>query len=153
MKTKRLTFILLLSLFVATVSFSYSPPLFTDYSIESKRLMTLSQLDEPIIITNNAELAQQSISGVGTRSDPYIVEGKRINSEFCLRIQDTTAFFVIRDSEFIYYPPERGGIHVVRFVNVQHGTIENCYVRGGEVGISFYNSTDCAIINCMTFEA
>ena len=158
MKTKRLAFILLLSLFVATVSFSYAPPMFTDYSNEPNRLMTISQLDEPIIITNNAELAQQSISGVGTRSDPYIIEGKRINAlefppQYCLTIQDTTAFFVVRDSEFIYYPPERGGIHVVRFVNVQHGTIENCYVHGGEVGISFFNSTDCTIINCVTYEA
>ena len=152
-KTKRLAFVLLLSLFVATVGISYSPQLFTDSSNEPKRLMTISQLDEPITITTNAELAQQSSSGVGTRSDPYIIEGKRINALYCLTIQNTTAFFIIRDSEFIYYPPGRGGIHVVRFINVQHGTIEDCYVRGGEVGISLSNSNDCTIINCITFEA
>lgn len=153
MKNERLTFILLLSLFVVTVSFSYTPQVFTGNLIEPKQILSISQLDPPITITSNAELAQESSSGVGTRSDPYIIEGKRITDLYCLTIQDTTAFFIVRDSEFIYYPPGRGGMHVVRFINVQHGTIENCYVRGDEVGISFSNSIDCTIISCVTYEA
>jgi len=112
--------------------------------------MTSSQLDDPIQITNNAELAEQSSSGVGTRSDPYIIEDKMIDSAYSIQVSGTSAFFVIRDSEFVHYPGTRP---VIEFVNVENGIIENCYVRGGNVGISFRDVTDCSIINCVTYDA
>ena len=146
MKTKKLAFILLLSLFISTASFSSAT--FSSIGSHSipNRLMITSQEDiSMIMITNNLELAEQSSSGVGTRSDPYIIEGLSINARYCLLITGTTAFFTIRDSEFIDYPSSRGGGAVVTLDQVSHGTIENCYVRGGEIAISISRSTDCSI--------
>ncbi|MGY5860633.1 MAG: right-handed parallel beta-helix repeat-containing protein [Candidatus Thorarchaeota archaeon] len=153
MKTKRIAFILILAIFVMTASVSNSPNLSSDYQDGAVHLMITGQLNDPIEITNNVELAERSSSGVGTRSDPYILEDLTINSTHCLQIRNTNAFFTIRDSTFTYYPTTRGGIYVVDFVNVEHGTIENCYIRGGDVGISFRNAIDCTIRSCITFDA
>jgi len=109
--------------------------------------------DDPIVITNNAELAALSSGGVGTRSDPYIIEELDIESINCLTITDTTAFFVIRNSVFTHYSGGVGGVQTVSFSQVEHGTIESCYIRGGDIAISILESTDCAIIDCMTFGA
>ena len=155
MKGKLLAFLLVLSLFVTLVSFSSPTLSFFEESKGPTRILTLSQLDSPIEIGSNAELAQQSSAGVGTRNDPYIIEGKNINGRTCLYIQNTTAFFVIRDSEFTFdtIGPDYGETAVVYFNRVEHGKIENCYVRGGDVAIEIRSSVDCSIINCTTYDA
>lgn len=153
MKTKRLTFMLVLAILVLTASVSNSPNLSSDYSGDVTRLMTTSQYEQSIEITSNAELAEQSSSGVGTRNDPYIIENKVINAIDCVRISDTNAFFVIRNSEFSNGPYDIPGLTIIEFVNVEHGAIENCYIHGGEVGISFSGVSDCHVSNCVIYDA
>jgi len=155
LKSKLLAFLLALSLFVAVVSFSSPTLSIFEESRSPNRIPSISQLDSPIEISNNAELAQNSSSGVGTRNDPYIIEGLSINAMNALYIHDTTAFFIVRDSEFIADPRQISGVDqfAVRFERVEHGIIENCYVRGGNVAIEIRTSVDCSINNCVTYDA
>ena len=102
-----------------------------------------SQAAEPLTIAGNAELSQQSIGGVGTRSDPYILSGLTIvTSGSCIYVRDTTAFFVIKDSDL-----ESTGMlsAVIRFNGVENGIIEGCYLRGGPGGVQFTFCVDCTI--------
>lgn len=155
MRSKLLAFLLALSLFVTVMSFSSPTLSIYEESRSPNRIPSISQLDSPIEISNNAELAQQSSSGVGTRNDPYIIEGFSINEMNALYIHNTTAFFVVRDSEFIFDSWDLSGTEQfgIRFEFVEHGTIENCYVRGGEIAIELLSSIDCSIINCVTYDA
>ena len=152
MKTKRLAFILVLTLFVVTISVGSTPEFYNDSSTHAIRLITTSQISGGYNIVGNSDLAIVSTSGVGTRNDPYIIEGLTITSDRCIRIVNTDAFFVIRDSEFTY-DANLGGTFAVEFSNVEHGTIENCFIRGGEAGIMFSSASDCHVINCETYEA
>lgn len=152
-KTKRFAFIIVLAVFVIFASISKSPTSNSEYPSNSIRLLTTSQSDGAIEMTSNAEMAQESSSGVGTRNDPYIIENKVINSLDCVRISNTDAFFVIRNSEFSNGLYDNPGIVIIEFVNVEHGTIENCYIHGGDIGISFRGATDCHIVNSETYEA
>lgn len=155
MNNNRLAYSLLLLLFISSVGFSTTAHSFSINSNLSIRTMIPSQTDTPIEIGSNPELAELSTAGVGTRSDPYIIEGKRITSVNCLYIHDTTGFFVVRDSEFIYMPNQQTilGSAVVRLERVEHGVIENCYVRGGDIAIEIRASTDCTIRDCSSFDS
>ena len=52
----------------------------------------------PIVITDNTNFTTLGFPGAGTKSDPYIIEGLKINStDDCINIKDTTAHFIIRD--------------------------------------------------------
>ena len=102
-----------------------------------------SQATEPILIVGNAELSQQSRGGVGTRSDPYILSGlTKVTSGSCIYVRDTTAFFVIKDSDL-----ECTGTlsPVISFHGVENGIIEGCYLRGGLSGAQFAFCVDCTI--------
>ncbi len=108
-----------------------------------RRAAAPSQATEPLWIDGNAELSQQSRGGVGTRSEPYILSGLNIvTSGVCVYIYGTTAFFVIKDSEF-----ESTGqlAAVITFDSVENGMIEGCYLRGGSSGVRFGFSVDCTI--------
>ena len=155
MKGKLLTFLLVLSLFATVVSFNSPTLSFFEESEGPTRILSISQLDSPIEIASNAELAEQSSAGVGTRNDPYIIEEKSINAMNSLYIHDTTAFFVVRNSEFTFEIGVLTGVaqFTVLFERVEHGIIENCYVRGGDVAIEIRSSVDCSIINCTTYDA
>lgn len=151
MKGKLLAFLLILSLFVTVVSIGNPAQSFVEEPRGPTRILTTSQTDSRIVISSNVELTEQSSAGVGTRNDPYIIEGKKINASNCVTIYDTTAFFVIRDSEFIQgVSGETSSIH---FFNVVHGTIENCRIRGGDVAIDIQRSTDCSIIDTTVYDA
>lgn len=155
MKGKLLAFLLVLFLFVTVVSIRETVNLSDDAPNEPTRILNTSQTDPRIVISGNAELAEQSSAGVGTRSDPYIIEGKTINASNCVNIYDTTAFFVIRDSEFIHDATEfvHGETSSVLFFNVENGIIENCNIRGGDVSIEIRRSTDCSIIESTVYDA
>lgn len=155
MKGKLLAFLVVLSLFVTLVSVGNPAHSFVDEPRGPTRILNTSQTDPRIVISSNAELAEQSSSGVGTRSDPYIIEGKIINASTCVDISGTTAFFVIRDSEFIHDPSEfvPGETSSIRLFQVEHGIIENCYIRGGDVAIEIRGSTDCSIIDSTVYDA
>ncbi|MCK5389607.1 MAG: right-handed parallel beta-helix repeat-containing protein [Candidatus Thorarchaeota archaeon] len=156
MKGKLLAFIVVLSLFVTVVSVGNPAHSFVEEPIGPTRILNTSQTDPRIVISSNIELAEQSSAGVGTRSDPYIIEGKTINSSLpCVSIYDTTAFFVIRDSEFIHEASESvyGEISTIHLSRIEHGIIENCHIRGGDVGIEIRESTDCSIIDSIIYDA
>ncbi|MHA1614537.1 MAG: right-handed parallel beta-helix repeat-containing protein [Candidatus Thorarchaeota archaeon] len=155
MKGKLLAFLIVLSLFVTVVSVGNPADSFVEEPRGPTRILNTSQTDSRIVISSNAELAEQSSAGVGTRSDPYIIEGKIINASTCVYIYDTTAFFVIRDSEFIYDTSEfvPGETSSILLLRVEHGIIENCYIRGGDVGIEIRGSTDCSIIDSNVYDA
>ena len=152
-KGKLLTLVLILALLIATASMTSPTHSMNNQSIDSSQSFSQSQSDDAIEINGNPELAQMSSSGVGTRSDPYIIEGKTIHSVYCLTIRDTTAFFVIRNSEFIDISGGQVDSLVIRLESVAHGTIENCVVNGGDVGITITNSRDCTVINSEIYEA
>lgn len=93
------------------------------------------------------------ISGSGTKEDPYIIELLEINAtgyEFGIDIEDTTAYFIIRNSRI--YGANRGeerwkgnGIY---FRNVKNGRIEDCQIsKNKERGIFLYNSSNNVISN------
>ena len=117
--------------------------------------MITSQVDTPIEIGSNTELAILATAGVGTRSDPYIIEGKTITGTNCVFIHDTTSSFILRNSEFIYDSSTvtGTGTSVVRFQNIEDGLIENCYVRGGDIAIELRSVTNCTIRNCIAIDA
>ena len=155
MKNNRLAFSLLLLLFVSALGFGSTTHSFSINSNQSTRTMIVSQVDVPIEIGSNAELAQLSSAGVGTRNDPYIIEGKMITGRNCVYIHDTTSSFILRDSEFTFNATviTGTGTSVIRLENVEDAVIENCYVRGGDIAIELRVATNCSIINCVTFDA
>ncbi len=155
MKSKLLAFILILSLFVTVASIGHPVHSFAEEAKGPTRILNTSQTDSQIVISSNAELAEQSSAGVGTRNDPYIIEGKIINASTCVNIYDTTAFFVVRDSEFIHDESEEvyGETPSIRLFQVENGIIENCHIRGGDVAIQIRESTDCSIINSRVYDA
>ena len=113
-----------------------------------------SQTPSPLIITSNSEMASMSSSGVGTRSDPYILGAREIVADgTCIQIENTTAFFVLQGGNYgieelsIYQSP------VIMLKNVRHGTIMNSHTSGGEFGIYLQDTDDCKIINCITKDA
>ena len=144
-----------MSLFVTVVSIRHPAHSLVEEPRGPTRILNTSQTDSRIVISSNIELAEQSSAGVGTRSDPYIIEGKTINASTCVNIYDTTAFFVIRDSEFIHDASEYvyGERSTIRLFQVEHGIIENCHIRGGDIGIEIRASTDCSIIDRRVHDA
>jgi parallel beta-helix repeat protein len=138
---------------VLTAGFSSYLDIRIDNSVRTRQLITPCQIVSSIEITSNAELAEDSSSGVGTRNDPYIIENKVIDSLDCVRISNTNAFFIIRNSRFSNGLYDNPGIVIIDFVNVEHGKIENCYIHGGEVGVSFRAVRDCHVNNCMIYDA
>jgi parallel beta-helix repeat protein len=99
-------------------------------------------IHSPIQVSQNSDFETLGFLGSGTESNPYIIEGLYItnSSMFLIDIQDTTAYFVIRDNILDGINGEFTGIY---FVNVEHGSIENNSIYNCENGIylqtSFYN--------------
>ena len=69
MKGKLLAFLLVLSLFVTVVSIRNPAHSFVEEPTGPTRILNTSQTDSRIEISSNAELAEQSSAGVGTRSE------------------------------------------------------------------------------------
>ena len=155
MNNNRLAFSLLLILFVSSLGFSSAAHSFSITSSQSTQIMITSQANSPIEIGSNAELAQFSSSGVGTRREPYIIEGQVIRGMNCVYIHDTTSSFILRDSEFTFDSTVTAGIgtSVIRLENVEDALIENCYVRGGDIAIELRAVANSSIRNCITFDA
>lgn len=115
-----------------------------------------SQTTEPLVINGNLELAQESSGGVGTRSDPYRIQPESITADAtCVRIENTTAFFVLQGGEYnIRFEDDIEGLSstisqpVIILNHVEHGIIRNCLVSGGRNGIELNDSQDCTIDNC-----
>lgn len=71
--------------------------------LQKETNLNLNYVDhDPIVITDDSELANISTSGSGTSIDPYIIESLRIvtNDETAISISSTTKYFEIRNCYF-----------------------------------------------------
>lgn len=100
----------------------------------------------PIIITSDTDFASLGFPGDGTESNPYIIEGLYIAnaSMFLIVIQDTTAYFIIRNNFLCGISGEFTGIYLV---NVVYGTIENNHIYNCSDGIFINESEDNVVFN------
>jgi parallel beta-helix repeat protein len=105
----------------------------------------------PIYINGNDNFtpANGVVGGSGTQSDPYIIENWAINAENAdgIWIEDTTAYFVVRNCLVENGPSEWTGHNGIYLQNAQNGRIENNTCRWNKAGISFYYSHNNTVTN------
>ncbi|NVM22034.1 MAG: right-handed parallel beta-helix repeat-containing protein [Desulfobacterales bacterium] len=109
--------------------------LFLAVSLGSVPLVSAYTSHEPILITNNSmfDEAHGVTGGTGTESDPYRIEGWEITGTSGVNgidIQNTTAYFIIRDCS-ITNVTVWAGIYIL---NVTNGRIVNNYCHAGTFG-------------------
>jgi hypothetical protein len=107
------------------------------------------QTSGPIEIDSNSDFAVLSNTGVGTRTDPYVIDGLVISTSSgpCINVTDTTAYFIISNCIL-----ESGSDDpVILFDNVENGQVILCEIKGGASGVEFLNSLDCSISNTTIF--
>ncbi|MFW9931960.1 MAG: right-handed parallel beta-helix repeat-containing protein, partial [Candidatus Thorarchaeota archaeon] len=93
-----------------------------------------------IAITNNSHFTREGFTGSGTPEDPYVISSIAVDSQTdAISIQDTTAYFVIRDTQII---SNTQGIYLY---NVSNGIIENCIITSSTNSIYFHNSVNITI--------
>ena len=97
---------------------------------------------EPIYIYGNDgfTVANGVMSGSGTASDPYVIEGWRIEApraDYGIYIDHTTAYFVIRDCVI-----ERGRTAGMYLNTVSNGRVESCQITLSETAVYLANSHD-----------
>jgi len=86
----------------------------------------------PITIVGDSGFEAQGWPGGGNETSPYIIEGLSIVSNVsCIRIEDTTVYFVIKNCILSGNNTETSqrGTSIGLF-NVTHGIIENCTMYG-----------------------
>ncbi|MEM4292604.1 MAG: right-handed parallel beta-helix repeat-containing protein [Thermoplasmata archaeon] len=102
----------------------------------------------PIHINGNSEFtaANGVVSGSGTESDPYIIEGWEINANggsYGIWIENTTAYFVIRNCN-VYGATDwwnlPGGAGIA-LNNVTHGTLDSNKCNNSRYGIYLYGGS------------
>jgi parallel beta-helix repeat protein len=107
---------------------------------------TLSQYDDPNIITSNGDFASQGWSGNGSKTNPYSLDGITYYSHRgkpAFTISNTDAFFVLSNSVI---HREDYGDWSISLSNVTNAVISNCNVSyGGIYGVNVFNSS---IENC-----
>lgn len=82
--------------------------------------------DLPIFIDGDNQLNNSADSGFGNETHPYIIENKVIDGDpECIRIQNTSAHFIVRNCTFNFSNTGANGIH---FQNVTNGKITNCTI-------------------------
>ena len=100
----------------------------------------------PIYINGNENFTEENgvVGGNGTKENPYIIEGWEINASITdgIRIENTTAYFVIRNC-YIYKGIENYNYGMV-FLNVRNGEVENVILY--ENGVSIRYSSDFAFV-------
>jgi parallel beta-helix repeat protein len=116
---------------------------------------------DPIHITGNADFtaANGVVAGSGTASEPYIIKNWAIigyssgdESGHAIWIQDTTAYFIIRNCSLQGATVSRGAMTIysdgIFLSNVTNGKIENCTCsNSGFAGIEISNSSNNILTN------
>lgn len=98
---------------------------------------------DPILITSDADFTLENgvLSGSGTLDDPYVIAGWTIQTEtgFGIRVQGTTAYFVIRDCRF-----EGRRLHGtgILFREVSGACVQGCVFVGLETGVFLYQTSE-----------
>jgi parallel beta-helix repeat protein len=107
-------------------------------------LETLPRLHAPIIIVGDSSFADPAngvISGKGSKSDPYIISGWRIDGgDVCIYIEGTTKYFLIQDCAL-----NTGGNGIL-IAHSSNGRIEKC--RIASVGLTSCSSAVQGEYNC-----
>jgi parallel beta-helix repeat protein len=99
--------------------------------------------ENPIIISDNADFETSNFTGSGTQGDPYLITKLNISdTPFCIRISDTTAWFVIRDC---YLESNSTSGASLNFNNVTNARVESTFIGGEMTGIYLYSSADCVV--------
>jgi parallel beta-helix repeat protein len=107
------------------------------------------QTSAPIEISTDLDFLTLGASGVGTRSDPYVIGNLAISATgTCIYVHDTIAFFIIYNCILESEDNEP----VIQFDNVENGQVLLCEISGGASsseasGINFLNSRDCSVSN------
>ena len=108
--------------------------------------------DDPILIVSDADFAHQAAErnwiGFGTQESPFVISGLRIESDTaCIRIENVTVYFVIRDC--ILYTPKSAYYGIcVDVRNSSNGVVEYCNVTGRETGVAFLMSRCMTVRHC-----
>ena len=95
-------------------------------------------LHEPILVTNDEELAEIASNGTGTENDPLIISGWNFNySEEAVFISGTTVYFVIKECLFKSNTsciPYSGGIRLENIANeTELGTKAKSFMDAGKL--------------------
>ena len=106
----------------------------------------------PICIEGDNEFTSANgvTAGTGTAENPYIIEGWAINASEAhgVRIQDTTAHFVIRNMSAFdgeYIEDGFGAPDGISLYNVSNGRVENVTVERCRYGVSVFYSQDVVV--------
>lgn len=98
-----------------------------------------------IVIIGDANFTSANgvVSGNGTQSNPYIIEGKSIDFESGdgISVRKTSAHFVIRDVEV------RNSSSGIVLYNVTNGRIENSVLKNNSFGVHLRGCIDCVVVN------
>ena len=118
--------------------------------ITDTQAFTPSQiLTEPIVIDDETDFVALGATGVGTRSDPYVLDDLVMTTiGTCITVTGTTAFFMISNCILEADPTEPA----VQFNDVENGQVDQCEIVGGSSGIQILSSIDCSITNTSIYE-
>ncbi|PWI48071.1 hypothetical protein CEE45_08585 [Candidatus Heimdallarchaeota archaeon B3_Heim] len=147
-----LSLILLFSIInICTNSSEYTRPLSSStYRFDSSGDFRLSNQNSQgsINVSSDDELAAVVIEGLGTKEDPWIIEGLTIiaNESAGIFIHNTTKYFVIRDCQIETIRDEYHGIIIL---GVKPGTasVVNNTCINSKYGILINNSGSSLIVN------
>jgi parallel beta-helix repeat protein len=132
---------------VLSATFPVSTSVQSQYTkITQTNDFSLSQYltSSPINITSNSDFVAWSASGVGSRTDPYVIRDLAISSnDTCISVQNTTAFFII----FNCILKTANGRLAIYFDNVVNGQVIQCEIIYSGDGIIITNSRDCTVSN------
>lgn len=107
------------------------------------------QTGTPLNITSNSDFVTLGATGVGTRSDPYVLSDLVISTRNgpCISVTGTTAYFIIYNSIL------DAGINdpAILFDNVENGQVVQAEITGGFSGVEFLNTTDSSVSNTTIF--
>ncbi len=117
-------------------------------SQDQNHIISQYQTSTPINISSNSEFVTAGASGVGTRSDPYVLENLAISTMgTAISVQDTTAFFIIYNCIL-----ESGDTEpAIQFNNVENGQVILVEISGGNSGIEITNSQDILVSNASIY--
>lgn len=105
------------------------------------------QESEPLEIRGDVELAEASSAGSGNQTDPYVISNLRIESpDPCIRVYDTSAYFVIRDCDLRVRTVAFEA--TVQLFRLENAAIEDCYISGRASGIQITSSRNVTVSDC-----
>ncbi|UCG03244.1 MAG: right-handed parallel beta-helix repeat-containing protein [Candidatus Heimdallarchaeota archaeon] len=98
-----------------------------------------------IFIDNETDFVTLGFPGLGTISNPYIIEEYFISdiATSLIHIENVTAYFIIRSNLLI----GKTGGNCVNIVNTTHGLIIDNIIQNTNVGINVFESSDNTISN------